>query len=125
MAIGTMYEADHEPAMRYIGRGPSVMLCADVACLAWGGWIGEHAAPALARAAARDRPVKPVLQKRLKNRSDCSGNHLGCSTEAGKGLQCGLSGSRVARPATPCHSAERGTAPSATRGTLWGKPTRT
>lgn len=41
--------------------------------------------------------LKPWLQKRLKKRTDCGGNHLGCSCEAEKGLQCGLSGNRVAR----------------------------
>ena len=41
--------------------------------------------------------LKPGLQKRLKKRTDCGGKHLGCSSEAEKGLQCGLSGNRVAR----------------------------
>jgi len=58
--------------------------------------MGEHAASALARAAARDCPLKPDLQKRLKKRMDCGGNHLGCQPRAEKGLQCGLSGNRVA-----------------------------
>ena len=40
--------------------------------------------------------LKPCLQKRLKKRTDCSGNHLGCLRGAEKGLQCGLSGNRVA-----------------------------
>lgn len=40
--------------------------------------------------------LKPWLQKRLKKRMDCGGNHLGCSIETEKGLQCGLSGNRVA-----------------------------
>ena len=41
--------------------------------------------------------LKPGLQKRLKKRTDCGGNHLGCPDGAEKGLQCGLSGNRVAR----------------------------
>ena len=40
--------------------------------------------------------LKSCLQKRLTKRTDCSGKHLGCSKEAEKGLQCGLSGNRVA-----------------------------
>ena len=44
----------------------------------------------------RDRPLKPGLQKRLKKRMDCGGKHLGCSWEVNQGLQCGLSGNRVA-----------------------------
>ena len=58
----------------------------------------------------RDRPLKPVLQKRLKKRTDCGGKHLGCSWEANQGLQCGLSGNRVARSATARLGTERGTA---------------
>ena len=34
---GSMYEADDEPAMRCIAPIWRVTLCADVACLAWGG----------------------------------------------------------------------------------------
>ena len=58
----------------------------------------------------RDRPLKPVLQKRLKKRTDCGGKHLGCSWEANQGLQCGLSGNRVVRSATARLGTERGTA---------------
>ena len=62
------------------------------------------------RSADRDRPLKPGLQKRLKKRTDCGGKHLGCSCEAKQGLQCGLSGNRVVRPATAHLGTERGTA---------------
>lgn len=65
---------------------------------------------ALARASVCDRPLKPGLQKRLKKRTDCGGNHLGCSKEAEKGLQCGLSGNRVVLLATRYRGAEGGTA---------------
>ena len=41
---------------------------------------------------------------------DCGGNHLGCSIETEKGLQCGLSGNRVVPLATRYRGAERGTA---------------
>ena len=66
--------------------------------------------------------MKPGLQKRLKKRIDCGGNHLGCRTSrTEKGLQCGLSGNRVARKATPRRSAERGTAPIGNEGCAVGK----
>ena len=51
----------------------------------------------------RDRPLKPVLQKRLKKRTDCGGKHLGCSWEANQGLQCGLSGNSVPNMVTSRH----------------------
>ena len=73
------------------------------------------------RGTDRDRPLKPVLQKRIKRRTDCGGNHLGCSTEAGEGLQCGLSGNRVARPATARRKTERGTASIGNERCLAGK----
>ena len=56
----------------------------------------QRSSVALARAVDCDRPLKPGLQKRLKKRLDCGGNHLGCHYRAEKGLQCGLSGNRVA-----------------------------
>ena len=51
-----------------------------------------------------------TFAKEDKKRIGCRGNHLGCRLRASMGLQCGLSGSRVARPATPCRGAERETA---------------
>ena len=58
------------------------MLCADVACLAWGGWMRDQRGElALAGATDRDRPLKPGLQKRLKKWIDCGGNHLGCRNQ--------------------------------------------
>ena len=57
---------------------------------------GSTQRAALAGATDCDRPLKPGLQKRLKKRTDCGGNHLGCPNGAEKGLQCGLSGNRVA-----------------------------
>ena len=57
-----------------------------------------------------DRLLKPGLQKRLKGRIDWGGNHLGCPDRAEKGLQCGLSGDRVAWLATLCRGTEGGTA---------------
>ena len=69
----------------------------------------------------RDRPLKPVLQKRLKKRTDCGGKHLGCSREADQGLQCGLSGNRVARSATARLGTERGTASIGNEGCSVGK----
>ena len=42
---------------------------------------------------------------------DWGGKHLGCLIPwAEKGLQCGLSGSRVVQTATLCRGVERGTA---------------
>ena len=69
----------------------------------------------------RDRPLKPVLQKRLKKRTDCGGKHLGCSWEANQGLQCGLSGNRVAYQATIRLRTERGTASICNEGCSVGK----
>ena len=69
----------------------------------------------------RDRPLKPVLQKRLKKRTDCGGKHLGCSLETDQGLQCGLSGNRVAHPATVRLGTERGTASIGNEGCSVGK----
>ena len=69
----------------------------------------------------RDRPLKPVLQKRLKKRTDCGGKHLGCSWEANQGLQCGLSGNRVAYQATIRLRTERGTASIGNEGCPVGK----
>ena len=40
-------------------------------------------------------PWKPCLQKRLRVRWFCCGNHLGCLHRADEGLQYGLSGNRV------------------------------
>ena len=73
----------------------AVTLCADVACLAWVWRMRGQTARAPAGAAAVLCSLKPYLQKRLKKRIDCSGNHLGCLCGAEKGLQCGLSGNRV------------------------------
>ena len=117
-----VYEADCEPAMRCIGplRGRNAVCRCSLPCV---GQVdgGTTRCFALARAAGRDRPLKPGLQKRLKKRTDCGGNHLGCSREAEKGLQCGLSGSRVAWTATPCRGTERGTAPIGNEGCVAGK----
>ena len=100
-----------EPAMRCIAPIWRVTLCADVACLAWSGWMRDLHGIRSGRNDHRDRPLKPVLQKRLKKRTDCGGKHLGCLIPwAEKGLQCGLSGSRVVQTATLCHGVERGTA---------------
>ena len=107
---GSMYEADDKPAMRCIAPIWRVTLCADVACLAWSGWMRDLHGIRSGRNDHRDRPLKPVLQKRLKKRTDCGGKHLGCSWEANQGLQCGLSGNRVARSATARLGTERGTA---------------
>ena len=42
-----------------------------------------------------------LFAKEDKRWFDCGGNHLGCPDGAPGGLQCGLSGSRVSRRATP------------------------
>ena len=80
----------------------------------------QHGA-VLAGTGDRDRPLKPVLQKRLKKRTDCGGKHLGCSLETDQGLQCGLSGNRVAHPATVRLGTERGTASIGNEGCSVGK----
>ena len=68
-----------EPAMRCIAPIWRVTLCADVACLAWSGWMRDLHGIRSGRNDHRDRPLKPDLQKRLKKRTDCGGKHLGCS----------------------------------------------
>ena len=68
-----------------------------------------------------DCPLKPGLQKRLKKRTDCGGKHLGCSWEVNQGLQCGLSGNRVAYQATVRLRTERGTASIGNEGCPVGK----
>ena len=51
-----------------------------------------------------------MAAKEARKRFDCGGKHLGCRHWADRGLQCGLSGSRAARWATPRRHAERETA---------------
>ena len=75
----------------------AVTLCADVACLEWAWRMRGQVTSAPAGATVTLCSLKPCLQKRLKKWTDCSGKHLGCSKEASQGLQCGLSGNRVAR----------------------------
>ena len=58
----------------------------------------------------RELTFETMSAKEAKNRFDCSGNHLGYSNEADRGLQCGLSGNRVAYQATMRLRTERGTA---------------
>ena len=65
--------------------------------------------------------LETMAAKEAKKRFDCGGKHLGCRHWAEKGLQCGLSGSRAARKATPCRGAERGTAPIGNEGCIAGK----
>ena len=59
---------------------------------------------------------KPSLQKRLRVGSFCGGKHLGCLFGADRGLQYGLSGNRVLKPATLEMADQTGTACSATAG---------
>ena len=68
--------------------------------------------------------------KEAKRRFDCYGKHLGCLRRkprkgAGGGLQCGLSGSRVADTATFRTTLSWETASAATGGSVGGNPTRT
>ena len=72
--------------------------------------MGEQQAGPSGQRARLIAPLKPGLQKRLKGRIDWGGNHLGCPDRAEKGLQCGLSGDRVAWLATLCRGTEGGTA---------------
>ena len=116
-----MYETDYEPAMRCIGTIRAVTLCADVACLAWVWRMRGQVAGTPAGVGATLCSLKPCLQKRLKKRTDCGGKHLGCLYGAKKGLQCGLSGNRVARKATPRRDAERGTASIGNERCVTGK----
>ena len=84
--------------MRCIGIHKAVTLCADVACLAWVWRMRGQAVFAPAGAIGGPLLSETMAAKEAKNRLDCSGKHLGCfigKTE--KGLQCGLSGNRVAR----------------------------
>ncbi len=115
------YEADCEPARRCERAVSPQALCADVACLAWVWWMRGQAVSAPAGATGGPLLPETTSAKEAKRRTDRSGNHLGCSPEAGKGLQCGLSGSRVARRATPRRNAERETAPIGNEGCVPGK----
>lgn len=105
-----VYETDCEPAMRCIApvRGRNAVCRRSLPCVRRvdGGTTGG----ALWPEGPFDRPLKPGLQKRLKGRIDWGGNHLGCPDRAEKGLQCGLSGDRVAWLATLCRGTEGGTA---------------
>ena len=62
----------------------AVTLCADVACLAWVWRMRGQVAIAPGRSTAILCSLKPWLQKRLKKRTDCGGNHLGCSPKRQK-----------------------------------------
>ena len=68
-----------EPAMRCIGpgRGRNAVCRCSLPCV---GRVNGGTTPrdALARVYVGDRLLKPGLQKRLKKRTDCGGNHLGC-----------------------------------------------
>lgn len=65
-----------------------------VACLAWLWWISYP--PTVSRPGMpRELTVETMAAKEAKNRVACCGKHLGCSSEADRGLQCGLSGNSV------------------------------
>ena len=91
-----VYETEYEPAMRCIGplRGRNAVCRCSLPCV---GMANERPGRICSRP-EREAPcsLKPWLQKRLKKRTDCGGNHLGCSIETEKGLQCGLSGNPAA-----------------------------
>ena len=88
-----------------------VTLCADVACLAWVWWMRGQAAETPAGASGG-----PLLFETRSAKEAKEMDGLGWKTPrlsvpwAEKGLQCGLSGSRVVQTATLCHGVERGTA---------------
>ena len=71
-----------------------------VACLAWAGWMGEPTRHVPGQGRSAYFP-ETLFAKEDKRWFDCGGNHLGCPDGASGGLQCGLSGSRVSRRATP------------------------
>ena len=71
----------------------------------------------------RDRPLKPGLQKRLKKRTDCGGNHLGCPHGAEAGIAVRTKWQSGSASGDGCAAALKGEPPpSATRGVPWGKP---
>ena len=106
-----VYETDCEPAMRCIAPVWGVTLCADVACLAWVWWMRGQAAEPPAGATGG-----PLLFETRSAKEAKEMDGLGWKTPrlsvpwAEKGLQCGLSGSRVVQTATLCRGVERGTA---------------
>ena len=88
-----------EPAMRCeSGVTPPVAVCS-VACLEWNLRIGNQTFFATA-IAEKVSSLEIFSAKEARSRLDCSGKHLGCLLRANKGLQYGLSGSRVAGMAT-------------------------
>ena len=97
--------------MRCIAPVWGVTLCADVACLAWVWWMRGQAAETPAGASGG-----PLLFETRSAKEAKEMDGLGWKTPrlsvpwAEKGLQCGLSGSRVVQTATLCRGVERGTA---------------
>ena len=65
--------------------------------------------------------LETMSAKEDKKRFDCCGNHLGCPKGAQRGLQCGLSGSRVLRGVTAQRDAERETASIGDERCITGK----
>ena len=94
-ATRTAYETGVEPAMRCT---ESCAVCS-VACLEWNLRIGNQTFFATA-IAEKVSSLEIFSAKEARSRFDCSGKHLGCLLRANKGLQYGLSGSRVAGMAT-------------------------
>ncbi len=115
------YETDCEPAMRCIGL-LAVTLCADVACLAWSAANERSGCPHSGQ--STDSPLLAETQtaKEAKEADGLWWKSPRLSFRAKKGLQCGLSGSRVARLATPSCVTERETAPIGNEGCDAGKP---
>ena len=73
-----VYETEYEPAMRCIGplRGRNAVCRCSLPCV---GAVDEGIRRLrLWPERDRYRLLKPRLQKRLKKRTDCGGNHLGC-----------------------------------------------
>ena len=71
----------------------------------------------------RELTFETMSAKEAKNRFDCSGNHLGYSNEADRGLQCGLSGNSVPNMVNISARTLMGNPLTATRGSPRGKPT--
>ena len=91
------------------GFGPQA-LCADVACLAWDWRMRGQAVFAPAGAISGPLLSETFSAKEAKETDRLRWKSPRLFLETEKGLQCGLSGSRVARMATPCRGVKGETA---------------
>ena len=103
-----VYEADCEPASRcYPALCRERCVQSSLPCV---GRVDGRVNASGPRPGTQRYFPETLFAKEDKRWFDCGGNHLGCPDGAPVGLQCGLSGSRVSRRATPWRSTEGETA---------------